>query len=74
MKNIGAAKFKEQCLALLDRLDADGLVVTKHGKPVARVIPFDAEGADLIGSLRHKIKIKGDLFSTGLDWDANAQP
>ncbi len=34
MKTIGAAKFKEQCLALLDRLDADGLVVTKHGKPV----------------------------------------
>ena len=33
MKKIGAAKFKEQCLALLDQLDADGLIVTKHGKP-----------------------------------------
>ena len=32
MKTIGAAKFKEQCLALLDRLDAEGLSVTKHGK------------------------------------------
>ena len=73
MKEIGAAKFKEQCLALLDQLDADGLVVTKHGKPVARVIPFDTQGADLIGSLRHKIKINGDVFSTGLDWDASAQ-
>ena len=29
MKEIGAAKFKEQCLALLDNLDADGLIVTK---------------------------------------------
>ena len=56
MKSIGAAKFKEQCLALLDRLDADGLVVTKHGKPVARVVPYDNEGAELIGSLRHKIR------------------
>ncbi len=74
MKEIGAAKFKEQCLALLDRLDADGLVVTKHGKPVARVIPYESQGLDLIGSLRHKIKIKGDLFSTGVDWDADAQP
>ena len=73
MKEIGAAKFKEQCLSLLDHLDADGLVVTKHGKPVARVIPFDTQEAYLIGSLRHKIIIKGDLFSTGLDWDANAQ-
>ncbi len=73
MKEIGAAKFKEQCLALLDQLDADGLIVTKHGKPVARVLPYDIQGADLIGSLRHKVKIRGDVFTTGLRWDANAQ-
>ncbi len=73
MKRIGAAKFKEQCLALLDQLDADGLVVTKHGKPVARVVPYDNEGAELIGSLRHKISVRGDLFTTGLRWDADAE-
>ncbi len=73
MKRIGAAKFKEQCLALLDQLDADGLVVTKHGKAVARVVPFDNEGAELIGSLRHKMRIKGDVFTTGLRWDADAE-
>ena len=37
---IGAARFKEQCLALLDRLGPDGLVITKRGKPVARVLPY----------------------------------
>ena len=73
MKTIGAAKFKEQCLALLDRLDTDGLIVTKHGKPVARVLPFEAQSAALIGSLRHKIKIQGDILTTGLRWDADAQ-
>ena len=73
MKEIGAAKFKEQCLALLDQLDADGLIVTKHGKPVARVIPYDTQGVDLIGSLRHKVKIRGNVYMTGLNWDANAQ-
>ena len=73
MKEIGAAKFKEQCLALLDQLDADGLIVTKHGKPVARVLPYDTQGADLIGSLRHKVKVRGDVFTTGLRWDADAQ-
>ena len=46
MKRIGAAKFKEQCLALLDQLDADGLIVTKHGRPVARVLPYDSQGAE----------------------------
>lgn len=73
MKTIGAAKFKEQCLALLDNLDAEGLVVTKHGKPVARVVPYDRQCADLIGSLRHKVEIRGDIFSTGVRWDADAQ-
>ena len=73
MKTIGAAKFKEQCLALLDRLDAEGLIVTKRGKPVARVVPYDQQCADLIGSLQHKIKIRGDIFMTGLRWDADAQ-
>ena len=73
MKEIGAANFKEQCLALLDNLDADGLIVTKRGKPVARVIPYETNDGDLIGSLRGKLKIKGDIFTTGLRWDADDQ-
>ena len=73
MNEIDAAKFKEQCLALLDQLDADGLIVTKHGRPVARVVPYDKKGIVLIGSLRHKVKIRGDVMSTGLRWDAKAQ-
>ena len=73
MKEIGAAKFKEQCLALLDNLDADGLIITKRGKPVARVIPYETNDGDLIGSLRGKLKIKGDIFTTGLRWDADDQ-
>ena len=72
MKTMGAAKFKEHCLALLDRLDTDGLVITKRGKPVARVVPYDSQDADLIGSLRHKIEVKGDIFTTGIRWDADA--
>lgn len=73
MKTIGAAKFKEQCLALLDRLDAEGLVVTKHGKPVARVLPYERRFAPLIGSLRDKIRISGDLQTTGIRWNADAE-
>ena len=70
MKTIPAAKFKEQCLALLDRLDAEGVVVTKHGKPVPLVRPVGRSSADLIGCLRHKIRVKGDLFTAGVKWDA----
>ena len=65
MRIIDAVEFREQCLALFDQLDADGLIVTKQGKPVARVLPLEANNSNLIGSLRHKIKIKGNISTTG---------
>ena len=74
MKEIDAANFKEQCLAQLDQLDPDGLIITKCGKPIARVLPFANHDADLIGSLRHKTKINGNVFTTGIDWGAATQP
>ncbi|MCY4426116.1 MAG: type II toxin-antitoxin system prevent-host-death family antitoxin [Halieaceae bacterium] len=73
MQTIGAAKFKEQCLALLDQLDAEGLVVTKHGKPVARVLPYERRFAPLIGSLRDKMEIQGDILATCAHWNADAE-
>ena len=73
MMTIGAAKFKEQCLALLDHLGDDGLVITKRGKPVARLLPYERRHAELIGSLSHKVKVRGDIFSTGVEWEAGAE-
>ena len=70
MKQIGAAQFKERCLSLLDEVDPDGIVITKRGKPVAKLIPFTSDSASLIGSLKGKLKIKGNIFSTGVEWDA----
>ncbi len=70
MKQIAAAKFKEQCLALLDEVDPDGIVITKRGRPVAKLIPYASDSASLIGSLAGKLEIKGDILSTGLDWNA----
>ncbi len=70
MTKIAAAKFKEQCLSILDRLDPEGIVITKHGKPVAKLLPIERASADLIGSLRGRIRVKGDIQTTGLKWDA----
>ncbi len=72
MREIPAAKFKEQCLALLDSVDPDGIIITKRGKPVAKLIPLGTDAASLIGSLRKKLKIKGDVMSTGERWDAES--
>ena len=74
MRTIGAAKFKEQCLAILDGLTPEGIVITKRGKPVARVLPYCRESAELIGSLQWKIRVHGNILSTGARWDADAEP
>ena len=72
MKTMGAAKFKEQCLAVLDRLEPEGIVITKHGKPVAKIIPIQTESASLIGALKGRLRIRGNVLSTGLRWDAES--
>jgi prevent-host-death family protein len=72
MERINASKFKEQCLALLDNLDPEGIIITKHGKPVARLIPASSDCADLIGSMKGKIRVHGDILSTELNWDAES--
>ena len=72
MRSINASQFKEQCLAILDNLSRDGLVITKRGKPVAKLMPYGASCADLIGSMKGKIRVKGDILSTGLRWDAES--
>lgn len=72
MELLAASKFKEQCLSLLDNLDPDGIVITKRGKPVARVVPVSTDCAGLIGSMKGRIKIKGDILSTGIPWNAES--
>lgn len=72
MSRMNVSKFKEQCLSLLENLDPEGIVITKHGKPVARVIPASSDCADLIGSMKDKIKVRGNILSTGVKWNAES--
>ena len=72
MKQIAAAKFKEQYLALLDSVGAEGIVITKRGKPVAKLIPIGAESAALIGALEGRLKITGQILSTDAKWHAES--
>ena len=70
MKTIGAAQFKAQCLALLESVEPEGLIITKHGRPVARLVPYTLEPADLLGCLRDELRLHGDLLTTGSTWHA----
>lgn len=71
-KTLSATKFKEQCLAALDEVDGEGIVITKHGKPVARLIPYRQSSAALIGSVRGTLAKDDNLFSSGMRWHAES--
>jgi prevent-host-death family protein len=58
-----AGQFKARCLAVLDEVQRSrrAVVVTKRGRPVARVVPVEEAGADT--SLRGSVLYEGDLVS-----------
>ncbi|HJW13078.1 MAG TPA: type II toxin-antitoxin system Phd/YefM family antitoxin [Thermoanaerobaculia bacterium] len=67
-KTVPAGEFKARCLALLDEVAETGkpLLVTKRGKPVARLVPVEAPP-----SLLHSVKKEKDLVSPiEEDWNA----
>ena len=72
MTRISASKFKEQCLAILESIGPEGVVITKHGRPVARLVPFETDCRGLIGIMKGRLNIKGDIQSTGVRWDAES--
>lgn len=67
---MNATDFKQKCLSVLDNLDSEGVVITKRGKAIARVIPITADSARLIGIMKGRLTVKGDILSTGQKWDA----
>ena len=73
MKQITATRFKEQCLSIMDRLNPEGVLITKRGRPVARLIPFESDCTRLIGSLKGKLNVRGNIYSTDLAWDAESR-
>lgn len=72
MAEFSDPKLKEQHLSLLDHLEPEGIAVTNNGKPVTGVIPADSGCASLIGRMKGKVKISGDVFSTGINWNAES--
>ena len=63
MKQVGAARFKAQCLTLMEdvRSTKRPLVITKRGKPVAKLVPIDEPKDDFIGRLEGVFEVAGDL-------------
>jgi prevent-host-death family protein len=71
MKEVAISEFKAKCLALLEQVNKTKkpLRITRHGKPVAEVVPPTAvtDRAALMGSMKGQIDILGDIISPATD-------
>lgn len=71
--SIPAAVFEAECLQLMDKVARTGqpVVITKHGRPVAQLVPVPAEPGSLFGYMRNTVTIEGDVVApTGESWSA----
>ena len=62
-RTIPAAQFRDQCLRLMDEVRATGetLIVTKHGRPVAAVVPYTEQATTSIIGWSDDIRIAWDV-------------
>ena len=56
MKKMAAGSFKTNCLAVMDEVQAkhETVVITKHGKPVAKLVPVNTETDEIYNFLKGK--------------------
>jgi len=68
MKTMAAGSFKVHCLAVMDEVQAkrEAVVITKHGKPVVKLVPADKDADDIFGFLAGKGAITGEIVAPAL--------
>jgi prevent-host-death family protein len=76
VKTISAGEFKANCLKLMDQVreQRTELVITKRGKPVARLTPVEAEAPSVFGCMVGTAEIRGDLVEPLVpagEWENN---
>ena len=68
MKKMAAGAFKAQCLAVMDEVQSkrEPVLITKHGKPVAKLVPVDGEKDSIFNFMAGRGEITGDIVSPAL--------
>ena len=68
MKTIAAGTFKANCLAIMDDVKArrETVLITKHGEPVAKLVPVNSDDDDIFGFFSDKGTIAGDVLEPAL--------
>lgn len=78
-RTIAAGDFKNRCLALMDEVAETGaeIVITKHGRPVSRLVPATRPAPQMWGRYKDHIRIDGDIIAPAVapeDWEAVGHP
>jgi prevent-host-death family protein len=65
MKKMAAGAFKANCLAVMDEVHAkhETVVITKHGRPVAKLVPINTGTDEIYNFLGGRGAIIGDVVS-----------
>jgi prevent-host-death family protein len=65
MKKMPAGEFKARCLSVMEtvRKTKEPVLITKRGRPVAKLIPADEAPGDFLGRLEGVVRIVGDITS-----------
>jgi len=76
MKKMTAGSFKAKCLAVIDEVQANGeaVLITKYGKPVAKLVPVNEEPDEIFDFFAGKGVIVGDLVSPALSAEEWGKP
>lgn len=76
-RTMKASEFKSKCLKLMDEVAENGveIVITKNGRPVAKLTVFQERPKTLFGAGRDRMKILGDIISPiDVEWEAQSDP
>jgi len=72
MESLTVSKFKVTCLAVVEKVakTKNRVIITKWGKPIAELIPYEAEMAPV--PLKDTVAFMGDIVSPVAteDWEA----
>jgi len=74
MKTMAAGQFKARCLKVMDevRSTREPVVITKKGRPVAKLVPADGQPDNVFGCMRGEVEVVGDIVSPAVpleDWE-----
>ena len=73
IKTISAGEFKAKCLKLMDYVNQTHqfITITKHNKPVARLVPISDTPSDVFGCMKNTVTLKLNIIDPiDVTWNA----